>query len=57
MQVQAKVLSAAVRDLLWKNGRFGQASRRDSGWLAPLLVFLGRGTFWSTPIGGLLCLR
>ena len=35
----------AAPDLLWKNGRFGQTSRRDTWWLEPLLVFLGLGTF------------
>ncbi|MBM3794155.1 MAG: succinate dehydrogenase [Acidobacteria bacterium] len=32
-------------DLVWKNGRFGQTSRRDTWWLEPLLVFLGLGAF------------
>jgi hypothetical protein len=32
-------------DLLWKDGRFGQTSRRDTWWLEPLLVFLGLGGF------------
>src|SRR5947209_14013138 len=35
----------AAPDLVWKNGRFGQTSRRDLWWLSPLLVFLGLGTF------------
>src|SRR5436190_681288 len=33
----------AAPDILWKNGRFGQTSRRDTWWLEPLLVFLGLG--------------
>jgi hypothetical protein len=37
--------AAAVPDVLWKNGRFGQTSRRDRWWLSPLLVFLGLSTF------------
>ena len=45
MEVQAKAEPAAAPDLLWKNGRFGQTSRRDTWWLSPLLVFLGLGTF------------
>ena len=44
MEVQAKAEPAAP-DLVWKNGRFGQTSRRDTWWLSPLLVFLGLGTF------------
>jgi hypothetical protein len=32
-------------DLVWKNGKFGQTSRRDTWWLEPLLVFLGFGAF------------
>jgi hypothetical protein len=35
----------AAPDVVWKNGRFGQTSRRDTWWLSPLLVFLGLGTF------------
>jgi hypothetical protein len=35
----------AAPDLYWKNGRFGQTSRRDTWWLSPLLVFMGLGTF------------
>lgn len=35
----------AVPDLIWKDGRFGQTSRRDNWWLSPLLVMLGFGTF------------
>jgi hypothetical protein len=35
----------AAPDVIWKNGRFGQTSRRDTWWLPPLLVFLGLGTF------------
>src|SRR5438445_330577 len=33
----------AAPDILWKNGRFGHTSRRDTWWLEPLLVFLGLG--------------
>ena len=50
MEVQAKAEPAAAPDLLWKNGHFGQTSRRDTWWLSPLLVFLGLGTFCSTAI-------
>ncbi|MBM3727008.1 MAG: succinate dehydrogenase [Acidobacteria bacterium] len=32
-------------DLIWKNGRFGQTSRRDAWWGESLLVFLGLGAF------------
>jgi len=32
-------------DLIWKNGRFGQTSRRDAWWVSPLGVFLGLGAF------------
>ena len=32
-------------DLIWKDGRFGQTSRRDSWWTQPLFVFLGLGAF------------
>ena len=35
----------AAPDLVWKNGRFAQTSRRDNWWVSPLLVFLGLGTF------------
>jgi hypothetical protein len=35
----------AAPELVWKNGRFGQTSRRDSWWRAPLLVLIGLGTF------------
>ena len=35
----------AAPELVWKNGRFGQTSRRDAWWTAPLLVLLGLGTF------------
>jgi hypothetical protein len=35
----------AAPDLVWKNGRFGQTSRRDAWWASPILVFLGLGTF------------
>ena len=35
----------AAPDLVWKNGRFGQTSRRDNWWLSPLLVFVGLSTF------------
>ena len=45
MEVRAKAAPAAAPDLLWKNGGFGQTSRRDAWWLSPLLVFLGLGAF------------
>ena len=32
-------------DLVWKNGKFGQTSRRDNWWFEPLLIFLGFGSF------------
>src|ERR1700756_3113886 len=32
-------------DVLWKNGSFGQTSRKDTWWVSPLLIFLGLGTF------------
>lgn len=32
-------------DIVIKNGRFLQTSRRDNWWLSPLLVFLGFGAF------------
>ena len=35
----------AAPELVWKNGRFGQTSRRDTWWSAPLLVLLGLGSF------------
>jgi hypothetical protein len=35
----------AAPDVVWKQGRFAQTSRRDRWWLSPLLVFLGLGTF------------
>ncbi len=35
----------AAPDVVFKNGRFGQTTRRDNWWLSPLLVFLGFGSF------------
>jgi hypothetical protein len=35
----------ATVDLLWKDGRFGQTSRRDNWWFWPLLIFLGFSAF------------
>ncbi len=35
----------ASPDIVWKNGRFGQTSRRDTWWLSPLAVFLGFAAF------------
>jgi hypothetical protein len=35
----------AAPDLIWKDGRFGQTSRRDNWWVSPLLVFLGFASF------------
>ena len=32
-------------DIVWKNGKFGQTSRRDAWWLSPTAVFLGFGAF------------
>ena len=32
-------------DLLWKDGRFGQTSRKDAWWVSPLAVFCGLGAF------------
>ena len=28
-------------DVLWKDGKFAQTSRRDAWWLSPAVVFLG----------------
>jgi hypothetical protein len=36
---------ASSVDLIWKNGRFGQTSRRDSWWVESLFVFIGLGFF------------
>ena len=33
----------AAPDVVWKDGRFGQTSRRDAWWLSPTAVFLGSG--------------
>jgi len=35
----------ASPDVVWTGRRFGQTSRRDRWWAAPLLVFLGLSTF------------
>ena len=35
----------AAPDLVWKNGKFGQTSRRDNWWSEQLLVLLGFGGF------------
>jgi hypothetical protein len=35
----------AVPDLVWKNGKFAQTSRRDFWWLSPAAVFLGLSAF------------
>src|SRR5450755_2361044 len=32
-------------DIVWKNGKFGQTSRRDAWWLSPTAVLLGFGAF------------
>ena len=32
-------------DVVWKNGKFGQTSRRDAWWLSPTAVFLGFSAF------------
>ena len=35
----------AAPELIWKNGRFGQTSRKDRWWIEPLLIFCGLGAF------------
>ncbi|MCC7157852.1 MAG: hypothetical protein IT161_24950 [Bryobacterales bacterium] len=35
----------ATPELLWKNGRFGQTSRRDAWWLPPASVLIGLSVF------------
>src|SRR6202522_660151 len=35
----------AAPDVVWKDGRFGQTSRRDPWWLSPSAIFLGLSTF------------
>ena len=35
----------AAPDVVWKDGRFGQTSRRDPWWLSPSAVFLGLSAF------------
>jgi hypothetical protein len=45
MAMWGKAELTSAPDVLWRNGRFGQTSRRDRWWLSPLLVFLGLGTF------------
>jgi hypothetical protein len=32
-------------DVVWKDGTFGQTSRRDPWWLSPGVVFLGLSAF------------
>ena len=32
-------------DVVWKDGKFGRTSRRDSWWLSPAAVLLGLGAF------------
>ena len=32
-------------DIIWKNGKFAQTSRRDAWWLSPAAIFLGFGAF------------
>ena len=32
-------------DIVWKDGKFGQTSRRDTWWLSPTAVLLGFGAF------------
>jgi hypothetical protein len=32
-------------DIVWKDGKFGQTSRRDAWWLSPAAIFLGFGAF------------
>src|ERR1700761_3668685 len=38
-------LMSAAPDVVWKNGKFGQTSRRDAWWLSPTLIFLGFSAF------------
>jgi hypothetical protein len=35
----------AAPQVVWKHGRFGQTTRRDTWWLSPFLVLLGFGAF------------
>ncbi|MEZ5353524.1 MAG: hypothetical protein R2762_12875 [Bryobacteraceae bacterium] len=35
----------AAPDLIWKDGRFGQTTRRDAWWIEPLYIFLGLTAF------------
>src|SRR3954447_9701043 len=35
----------ATPDVVWRGGKFGSTSRRDSWWASPLAVFLGFSTF------------
>ena len=35
----------AAPDVVWKDGRFGQTSRRDPWWLSPSAIFLGLSAF------------
>ena len=36
---------ASSADIIWKNGKFGQTSRRDAWWRESLLVFIGLTAF------------
>jgi len=36
---------SAAPDVVWKNGKFGQTSRRDAWWLSPTAVLLGFSAF------------
>jgi hypothetical protein len=35
----------AAPDVVWKDGRFGQTSRRDPWWISPTAILLGLSTF------------
>jgi hypothetical protein len=38
-------MASSSPDVVWRNGRFGQTTRRDTWWVSPLLVFLGFSGF------------
>src|SRR3954451_7855294 len=35
----------AAPDIVWKNGKFGRTSRRDSWWLSPVAILVGLSAF------------
>src|SRR6185437_10260923 len=37
--------AVSAPDIVWKNGKFAQTSRRDAWWLSPTAVFLGFAAF------------